>query len=159
MKNGLRLIAEFHQTPWALLPETLAALQAVLSRWAAGARLSAEEIRAAIGDAPEITAARRARWRACSLRAVAAYLLKAAGPGTPSALTGRLSASRPGRSGGPGTPQETSCSTPVGGEPPGWGSASRTFELIVNQAKMPPTAASAAQVSIATLKPSVMLAG
>ncbi len=61
MKNGLRLIAEFHRTPWALLPETLAAMQAVLYRWASGARLSAEEIRAAVGDAPEITAARRAR--------------------------------------------------------------------------------------------------
>src|SRR6266851_316491 len=71
MKNGLRLIAEFHRTPWALLPETLAAMQAVLYRWASGARLSAEEIRAAVGDAPEITAARRAREAQVSAGAIA----------------------------------------------------------------------------------------
>jgi capsid assembly protease len=61
MRNGLRLIAEFHRTPWAVLPETLAAMQAVLYRWASGVRLSEEEIRAAVGDAPALYVQRRAR--------------------------------------------------------------------------------------------------
>lgn len=59
--RGLHLIAEFHRTPWGLLPDTLAAMQSVLYRWASGARLSQEEIRAAVGDAPEISAGRRDR--------------------------------------------------------------------------------------------------
>jgi len=71
MRNGLHLIAEFHRTPWGLLPETLAAMQAVLYRWASGARLSQEEIRAAVGDAPEISAARRDRARAMAPGSVA----------------------------------------------------------------------------------------
>jgi capsid assembly protease len=66
MRHGLHLIAEFHRTPWGMLPETLAAMQAVLYRWASGARLSPEEIRAAVGDAPELSAARRDRARQAS---------------------------------------------------------------------------------------------
>lgn len=56
-----RLLAEFYATPWAILPERLAVISAVLHRAADGARLSAEEIRSAIGDAPEAAAERRTR--------------------------------------------------------------------------------------------------
>lgn len=59
MTRLFRLIAEFYSTSWAIKPETLAAMSEVLSRAAAGVRLSAEEIRAAVGDAPEARAARR----------------------------------------------------------------------------------------------------
>jgi signal peptide peptidase SppA len=59
-----RLIAEFNSIPWAVLPETLQAMQMVLHRWASGARLSPEEIRAAVGDTPATQAARRDRERA-----------------------------------------------------------------------------------------------
>ncbi len=69
--RGLHLIAEFHRTPWGLLPDTLAAMQSVLYRWASGARLSQEEIRAAVGDAPEISAARRDRASSVSSGAIA----------------------------------------------------------------------------------------
>lgn len=54
-----RIIAEFFATPWAILPERLAAIVAVLERAATNGKLSDMEIRAAIGDAPEIAAARR----------------------------------------------------------------------------------------------------
>src|SRR5690606_19724428 len=57
--KGLHVLTEFYSTPWAVLPETLAAMQAVLHRWATGARLSADEIRAAVGDAPAAMQARR----------------------------------------------------------------------------------------------------
>lgn len=71
MRNATRLMAEFHRTVWGLLPETLAALQGVLYRWAAGDRLSQEEIRAAVGDAPEISAARRERARSMAPGSIA----------------------------------------------------------------------------------------
>jgi signal peptide peptidase SppA len=63
MNRSLRLIAEFHRTSWGLLPETLAAMQEVLYRWASGGRLSQDEIRAAVGNRREISAARRDRAR------------------------------------------------------------------------------------------------
>lgn len=44
------LIREFHRTPWAILPETLASMQTVLTRWSSGVRLNDAEISAAIGD-------------------------------------------------------------------------------------------------------------
>jgi signal peptide peptidase SppA len=48
--NGrlVRLMTEFYRTPWALMPETLAMLKAVLHRAASGVKLSAEEIRSAV---------------------------------------------------------------------------------------------------------------
>lgn len=58
-----RLISEFNNMPWAILPETLQAMQLVLHRWASGIRLTEEEIRAAVGDTPEVQAARRDRER------------------------------------------------------------------------------------------------
>lgn len=61
MNRALRLIEEFHRTPWAILPETLTSIEMILYRWAEGIKLSQEEIHAAVGDAPALTAARRAR--------------------------------------------------------------------------------------------------
>ena len=55
------LIREFHSTPWAVLPGTLAMMQAILGRWASGVKLSDAEIAAAIGQAPAEAAARRNR--------------------------------------------------------------------------------------------------
>lgn len=53
------LLSEFYDTPWAIQAQTYAVMCEVIERWAAGVRLSPEEIRAAVGDAPEIVAARR----------------------------------------------------------------------------------------------------
>lgn len=55
----MRLLAEFYNTVWALEPRTLQAMQMVIERWASGVRLSTDEIRAAVGDAPEVVAQRR----------------------------------------------------------------------------------------------------
>jgi len=55
----LHLLAAFHSTPWALDEAVLRSMTAVLHRWAAGVKLSAAEIRAAVGDAPEAAAQRR----------------------------------------------------------------------------------------------------
>ncbi len=54
-----RIIAEFFATPWAILPERLAAVAAVLQRAATSGKLAEMELRAAIGDAPAAAAARR----------------------------------------------------------------------------------------------------
>lgn len=54
------LLAEFYNTPWAVLPHTYAVMCEVIERWSSGVKLTGEEIRAAIGDAPEVVAARRA---------------------------------------------------------------------------------------------------
>lgn len=56
-----RLITEFNQMPWAILPATLQAMQMILHRWASGVKLTEEEIRAGVGDTPEVQAARRDR--------------------------------------------------------------------------------------------------
>lgn len=56
----MSLLAQFYSTVWALEPQTLHAMRLVVERWAGGVRLSAEEIRAAIGDAPQAAADRRA---------------------------------------------------------------------------------------------------
>lgn len=54
-----RILAEFYATPWAIMPERLAVIAAVLQRAADGVRLSDVEVREAIGDAPQTAAARR----------------------------------------------------------------------------------------------------
>lgn len=59
MKHAL-LIAEFLSTPWALLPERLAAITGVIHRWVDGVRFSESEIQAAVGNAPQTAAERRA---------------------------------------------------------------------------------------------------
>lgn len=56
-----RILAEFYATPWAILPDRLAAIAAVLYRAADGVRLSDVEIRDAIGNAPAAAQARRDR--------------------------------------------------------------------------------------------------
>lgn len=56
----MNLLAEFYRTFWALDPATFQAMDVIINRWAAGVRLSAEEIRAAVGDAPRTVAERRA---------------------------------------------------------------------------------------------------
>jgi hypothetical protein len=57
------LLAEFYSTPWAVLLHTYGVMCEVLERWAPACGLSAEEIRAAVGDAPEWRMARRAGGR------------------------------------------------------------------------------------------------
>lgn len=57
--KALRILTEFYRTPWGMLPETLAAAQMVLHRWATGTKLSDDEIRAAVGEAPDAMEARR----------------------------------------------------------------------------------------------------
>lgn len=56
--RGLRILTEFYRTPWALHPDTLELAAAVLHRWAAGVSLSEEDIRTAVGQAPEASRAR-----------------------------------------------------------------------------------------------------
>lgn len=62
----LRLLAEFYSTPWAIEPQIHAQMEMILERWAAGTRLSNEQISAAIGDAPQAAAARREQAAAAS---------------------------------------------------------------------------------------------
>lgn len=56
-----RILAEFYATPWAMIPERLAAITAVLHRAAGGVRLSDVEITQAIGGAPQAVQERRER--------------------------------------------------------------------------------------------------
>lgn len=56
-----RLLTAFYNSPWAIIPDRLPVMRAVLDRWASGVKLSDDEIRAAVGDAPEAAAARRAQ--------------------------------------------------------------------------------------------------
>ncbi len=56
-----RLLLAFYGTPWAILPDRLEVMRAVLHRWESGVRLSAAEIRAAVGDAPQVAAERQQR--------------------------------------------------------------------------------------------------
>lgn len=62
------LLAEFYRTHWALDPTTFHTLHLVIDRWASGVRLSAEEIRAAIGDAPAQRQARVAALKAMGVQ-------------------------------------------------------------------------------------------
>jgi signal peptide peptidase SppA len=54
-----RLLTAFYDTPWAIIPDRLPIIRAVLHRWADGVKLSPDEIKAAVGDAPEAAAVRR----------------------------------------------------------------------------------------------------
>ena len=67
----LHLLAAFYATPWVLAPEVFDAAEHIMLRWADGTRLSAEQVAAAIGDAPEAAAARRSAAQAASGRGVA----------------------------------------------------------------------------------------
>ena len=59
MRN-LRVLSEFATTPWALRRDFLSVAASIVVRWASGEKLATGEIRAAVGDAPEAAAARRA---------------------------------------------------------------------------------------------------
>lgn len=60
----LHLLDALYRTPWALHPASLALVLQIAERWASGVRLSAEDIRAAIGNAPQLTAQRQAATQA-----------------------------------------------------------------------------------------------
>lgn len=60
MRHAL-LIAEFLSTPWAMLPERLAAVTSVIHRWSDGVKFNAAEIESAIGNAHQVAAARSAQ--------------------------------------------------------------------------------------------------
>ncbi len=76
------LLAEFYGTPWALDRTTLDTLRFVMERWDSGVRLTAQEIRSAIGDAPQRRAER-------ATAAIAASTVVTAGPrGAPADDTG-----------------------------------------------------------------------
>ena len=49
----LHLLTAFYATPWVLEPGVFASVEHILLRWAAGTRLAADDIAAAIGDGPE----------------------------------------------------------------------------------------------------------
>jgi signal peptide peptidase SppA len=67
----LHLLDAIYRTPWALHPTTLALMLQVAERWASGVRLSAEDIQAAIGSAPQVAAQRQAATAAAGGGAVA----------------------------------------------------------------------------------------
>jgi signal peptide peptidase SppA len=54
--KSLHILREVLETPWAILPDTLASLQAIVARHVAGVRLSAEEIATVTAGAPRPTA-------------------------------------------------------------------------------------------------------
>jgi signal peptide peptidase SppA len=54
----IHLLDAIYSRPWALHPITMALILQVAERWASGVRLSAEEVQAAVGDAPQTNAAR-----------------------------------------------------------------------------------------------------
>lgn len=56
----IHLLDAIYRRPWALHPTTLALVLQVAERWAGGVRLAADEIRAAVGDAPQLNAQRQA---------------------------------------------------------------------------------------------------
>jgi signal peptide peptidase SppA len=67
----LHLLAAFYATPWALEPGVFNLMESIVLRWAAGNKLGADDISAAIGDAPQAAAARRTGAQAASGRGVA----------------------------------------------------------------------------------------
>jgi signal peptide peptidase SppA len=67
----LHLLTAFYGTPWALEPAVFTSVEHILLRWAAGTRLGADEIAAAIGDGPDAAAQRRSAAQAASGRGVA----------------------------------------------------------------------------------------
>lgn len=67
----LRLLAEFYTTPWALDPAIHSQMEMIIERWASGIKLSAEQVQAAVGPAPQVAAERRAQASRASDGAVA----------------------------------------------------------------------------------------
>lgn len=66
----LHLLATFRSMPWAVEPSVLALMCSIVDRWAGGVRLSADEIAAAVGQAPDAAAQRRAQVAGMSGRGV-----------------------------------------------------------------------------------------
>lgn len=56
-----RILTAFYSTPWAITDEAYLAAEMLLQRWSMGTRLDSEQIEAAIGNAPEMAAARADR--------------------------------------------------------------------------------------------------
>jgi signal peptide peptidase SppA len=56
----LHLLDAIYRAPWALHPLTLSLVLQVAERWASGVRLSPDEVRAAVGAAPQLNAQRQA---------------------------------------------------------------------------------------------------
>lgn len=56
-----RVLTAFYSSPWAIIPDRLPVIRAVLHRWASGEKLTRDEIEAAVGDAPQVAANRRAQ--------------------------------------------------------------------------------------------------
>lgn len=56
-----RVMSAFLETVWAIIPDRLPIMRAVLDRWQAGHKLSDSEIAAAVGDGPASAARRRAQ--------------------------------------------------------------------------------------------------
>lgn len=56
-----RLLTAFYNTPWAIIPNRLPVMRAVIERWAAGVKLTDIEIQDAVGGAPQAAVARRER--------------------------------------------------------------------------------------------------
>lgn len=67
----LRLLAEFYTTPWVLDFAIHEKMEMILERWAAGQRLTPEQVQAAVGDAPQRAAQRREQSAAAGGGAVA----------------------------------------------------------------------------------------
>jgi signal peptide peptidase SppA len=55
----LRVLAEFYSTIWAIEPAVYQQMEAILDRWSSGIKLSADQIQAAVGNAPRVADQRR----------------------------------------------------------------------------------------------------
>lgn len=66
----LHLLTTFRAMPWAVEPGVMSLMCDILARWTMGERLTAEEIVARVGDAPEAAAQRRAQTQAMGGRGV-----------------------------------------------------------------------------------------
>lgn len=62
----LHVLATFSSMPWAVEPSVLGLMCNIVDRWAAGVRMSPQDIAAAIGEAPEAAVQRAAAARAAS---------------------------------------------------------------------------------------------
>lgn len=67
----LHLLSTFRSMPWALEPAVMSLVCGIVDRWAAGVHLSAAEIDALIGDAPEAASRRAEQARAMGGNGVA----------------------------------------------------------------------------------------
>lgn len=66
----LHLLATFRSMPWAVEPAVMSLMASIVDRWSSGIRLSAEEVAAAVGDAPDANARRQAAAQSMSGKGV-----------------------------------------------------------------------------------------